>query len=253
MRGAGPGGRRDGAAQWEAFAEPARRLQCHLLVPCFDQQNYPDYQRLGRPGRGERADLHLIALVAHLAEQHGFDQTDMRMFGHSGGAQFVQRFTLAHPDLVRRYALSAAGWYTYPDDAIAYPMGTADLPAGFPRLDQNRYLRVPGLVFVGQRENADSTLLRRGEAIDTAQGRDRRERARRWVETMQLAARARGIPASPALVELPGGAHSFRGLAKRTALVAQVVDYLFAQAAADPERHSPAMMKDHERTTHSYA
>ncbi|OIQ85182.1 hypothetical protein GALL_329740 [mine drainage metagenome] len=234
------GVRRNAAEQWDAFAEQARQAPCHLLVPCFDEKSYPDYQRLGRPERGQRADLHLIALVARLADQHGFDPADLRLFGHSGGAQFVHRFVMAHPELVHRYALSAAGWYTFPDDTLDYPLGTHHLPARFPRFDPQRYLRVPGRVFVGEREHAQSPLLRRGDAVDTAQGCDRRDRARRWVGAMREAARTHAMPPVLDLVELPDAAHSFRAMVKRTALAARVIDYLFPTDSGAADRPPPA-------------
>ncbi len=230
------GVRRNAAEQWDAFADHARRAGCHLLVPCFDAQSYPDYQRLGRPQRGQRADLALIALVDQLAAEHGFDAADLCLFGHSGGAQFVHRFVMAHPHRVRRYALSAAGWYTFPDETLAYPMGTGALPESFPRFDAVRYLSVPGRVFVGEREHRQSPLLRRGEMVDAAQGRDRRDRARRWVGAMGAAARTHGVSAALDLIELPGAAHSFRGLVQRTALASRVVDYLFLGDGASSDR-----------------
>jgi pimeloyl-ACP methyl ester carboxylesterase len=39
--------------------------------------------------------------------------------GHSGGAQFVQRYALAHPERVAASVLSSAGWYTFPNPARA--------------------------------------------------------------------------------------------------------------------------------------
>ncbi len=228
------GVRRDAIEQLRAFAEQASGRGCHLLVPCFDAQHYPDYQRLGRPGHGQRADLHLIALVAGLAGEHGFDPSALRLYGHSGGAQFVHRFVMAHPDMVRRYALSAPGWYTFPDETLHYPLGTGHPPAEFPRLEAWRYLRVPGRVFVGQREHAHSRLLRRNEALDQTQGRTRLDRARKWVQAMQLAARTQCLQASLDLVELPEGAHRFSGLVRRTALVREVLDFLLPQTISRP-------------------
>ncbi len=226
------GVRRNALEQWQAFAAQAHARGCHLLVPCFDAQHYPDYQRLGRPGHGQRADLHLIALVGSLAGEHGFDPAALRLFGHSGGAQFVHRFVLAHPDMVRRYALSAPGWYTFPDETLHYPLGTGHPPTGFPRLEAWRYLRVPGRVFVGQREHANSRLLRRSERLDQTQGLSRLDRARAWVRAMHLAARTQALQASLDLVELPDGAHGFAGLVRRTTLVSEVLDFLLPETAA---------------------
>jgi pimeloyl-ACP methyl ester carboxylesterase len=244
------GVRRNALEQMQAFAPRARERACHLLVPCFDGQHYPDYQRLGRPGHGQRADLHLIALVAGLAGEHGFDPSDLRLFGHSGGAQFVHRFVMAHPDMVRRYALSAPGWYTFPDETLQYPLGTGHAPAEFPRLEAWRYLRVPGRVFVGQREHAHSRLLRRNERLDQTQGRTRLDRARSWVRAMQLAARSQCLQASLDLVELPDGAHGFGGLVRRTDLVGEVLDFLFPETGA---RSSGRIMatQAHARSTDS--
>ncbi len=240
------GVRRNVLEHAEAFSAQAWRARCHLLIPHFDAQRYPDYQRLGRPGRGQRADLHLIALVAHLAREFDFDASDLRLFGHSGGAQFVHRFAMAHPDLVRRYALSAAGWYTFPDARLAFPMGTAHPPETFPRLEACRFLPVPGRVFVGRREHAHSRLLRHAPDLDAAQGMSRLDRARRWVTAMQTAARAHALDAAVDLVELADGAHSFSGLVRRTALVQHVVEFLVPESAGHtPQRSAVPHHPDH--------
>ena len=145
---------------------------------------------------------------------------------------------MAHPDMVRRYALSAAGWYTFPDESIPFPMGTAQTPAEFPRLDPRRFLRVPGRVFVGQREHAHSPLLRRGGVLDEAQGITRLDRARRWVDAMRAAARTHAFDASVDLVEIADGAHGFRGLARRTTLVPEVLDFLVPESVSPANAHS---------------
>ncbi len=220
------GVRRQALDQFAAFSAWATRRQCHLLIPLFDPAHYPDYQRLGRPGHGQRADLHLIALVGDLAQRFDFDPDDLLLFGHSGGAQFVHRFVMAYPDMVRRYALSAAGWYTFHDDDTDFPLGTDHLPAGFPAFVAHRFLQIPGRVFVGGREHAQSPLLRRNDALDAAQGRDRIDRARRWVDAMRVAARAHALPAPLSLEELPGAAHSFRGLVRRAGLADRVGEFL---------------------------
>ena len=223
---------RGAAMHFQAFSALAARCQCHLLAPLFDAWRYPDYQRLGRPGRGARADLDLIALIGELGRRHGFDMARLWLFGHSGGAQFVHRFVFAHPDLVRRYALSAAGWYTYPDEAVRFPLGLAEPPPGFPRLVAPRLLSVPGRVFVGRRERAGSRLLRHGEQLDSVQGRDRRDRAARWVQAMADAAARHGLPDPVGLEELDDGAHSFCGLVRRAQLVQRVAGFLLAPPAA---------------------
>ncbi len=211
----------------EAFAPFAARQGCHLLVPWFDTPAHADYQRLGRPGRGPRADLLLIALVEMLALRHVLRDEGLFLFGHSAGAQFVHRFVLAHPDRVHRYALGAAGWYTMPDAQFEFPLGTRHALPGFPAMCAERFLRVPGRVFVGERERSAGATLRRTAWLDEVQGTDRLQRAERWVDAMAGAAALRGLPPPVQLVRLADAAHSFGGLVRRARLVHHVWRFLF--------------------------
>ncbi len=211
----------------ETFAPLAAAQPCHLLVPWFESPRHADYQRLGRPGLGQRADLHLIALVQMLGQQHAMQHQRMLLFGHSAGAQFVHRFVFAHPERVRRYALGAAGWYTLPDEQQEFPLGTRHALPGFPRLSPERFLRVPAQVFVGSRERASGPTLRRDPLLDRIQGVDRLQRATRWAQAMNQAARSRGLAPPVGVRRLPGAAHSFSGLVRRAGLAHQVWRFLF--------------------------
>lgn len=51
------------------------------------------------------------------------------LYGHSGGAQFVQRFVLFMPEARYARAIAAnAGWYTMPDYSTGLPYGLKDSP-----------------------------------------------------------------------------------------------------------------------------
>src|ERR671922_157281 len=141
--------RRAAQAHFQAFAPLAGQAGWLLLVPLFAAEAFPDYQRLGRPGKGRRADLALIGLLAQLKSSLSLRVEALRLYGHSGGAQFVHRFAMAHPDRVARYALSAPGWYTFPDDSLEYPYGLAAAAAQGIRLHLGDFLAIPGAVFVG--------------------------------------------------------------------------------------------------------
>ena len=125
-----------------------------LIVPSFAAGSYPDYQRMGRRGRGPRADLALIRLLNDVCRRSGLATDCVDMFGFSGGAQFAHRFALAHPQRVRRLALGAAGWYTMPDDSLRYPYGTGD-SSGLDgvRLNAIAAARLPTLVLIGERDD----------------------------------------------------------------------------------------------------
>jgi len=193
-----------------AFAPHAARTGHALVAPLFDREFYRDFQQLGLPGGGRRADLALQAVVADAARETGARAERFALFGHSGGAQFAHRFALAWPQRVARLALCAAGYYTFPEPAAAFPLGldTAALP-GAPALDLAGFLDIPTVVLVGRRDTARDASLRSDADLDAHQGPHRRERARRFVAARRAATAARGAGAPTQLVELPGAGHRF--------------------------------------------
>ncbi len=203
----------------EHFAPLADRYGAVLVVPRFGAERFSDYQRLGR--RGPAADRALLRLLDQLAAQGAIAPGKVFLFGHSGGAQFVHRFVMAHPDRVARYVASAAGWYTLPDPELAFPYGIGAC-AERPDLAfrPEAFLAVPGQVLVGARDVKDGPSLRRSGALDAAQGTTRLQRARHFVEAMGRAAEARGMAAPLRLATVADAAHQFSGLARRGGIVA---------------------------------
>ena len=94
-----------------------------LVAPLFDADQHPDYQRLGREGRGKRADLALNQMISEVAAATGAQADRFHLFGFSGGAQFAHRYTMAHPHRVARAVFASAGWYTMPDPTKRFPRG----------------------------------------------------------------------------------------------------------------------------------
>jgi pimeloyl-ACP methyl ester carboxylesterase len=208
--------------QVTSFAPFAAERGHVLIAPCFDTPEDADYQRLGRRGRGRRADLALDDAIRRLSESSGIRFVRRFYFGYSGGGQFVHRYLMTHPDRVDGAVVSAAGWYTFPDPRLAYPMGlrVGGALAGA-RMEPAEFLRVPVLAVVGSLDVERDDSIRTTSKVDERQGDDRRERARRWVAAMRAAARTRNLPARHELVELDGAGHSFldcveAGLTKTT-------------------------------------
>lgn len=192
-------------ARWLPFAE---RLQLTLVAPCFGRDRFPGYQRLaGRKG-GLPADSALLRLLDHLRNEGVVGGGPVFLFGYSGGAQFVHRFLLAHPDAADGAAVASAGWYTFPDRVTPFPYGlaTARVPLAS-RLDA--FLQKPVLVAVGEDDIQRDRQLRRRLWMDAWQGRTRVERAERWAEALRGEARRRGLGSRVSLCHLPGAGHSF--------------------------------------------
>lgn len=212
-----------------------------LLAPSFRGEDHADYQRLGREGKGVRADLFLHRCLQELASLTNADVARINLFGHSGGAQFAHRYAMAYPHRVAGAVVTAAGWYTFPDQTRKYPYGTRPsrrLPGVV--FNPEAFLHVPIHVLVG---SADTSIekVRNSEAIDAQQGRTRLERARNWTTAMRTEAVRHGIPSRISLTEIDGPGHDFVELCERGGLVQRVFRALFEpdadarNAVATPE------------------
>lgn len=198
-----------------------------LLAPSFSGEAHGDYQRLGRVGRGQRADLFLHRCLQELTSLTGADTTQFGLFGHSGGAQFAHRYLMAYPHRVARAVIAAAGWYTFPDAELKFPYGIQSsrrLPGVV--FNPEAYLRVPVTLLVGS-EDVQSKHLGTSERVNAQQGLTRVERAHNWVAAMEAQARLFGIAPQVSLVELPGSGHSFEELCQHGALVERLFHALF--------------------------
>ncbi len=203
---------RNAGEHLELLRPYAERSGAFLVAPQFAADAYPDYQRLGRKGRGPRADLALIRLLNDLGRTLSLDTGVVDIFGFSGGAQFAHRFAMAHPQRVRHLVLGAAGWYTMPDRGLSYPYGVADARGlNAVRLDALAAARLATLLLVGEHDNSpDDEELNRSGIVCRTQGAGRLQRAQAWKRAMDAYARRRGETSAVDLRVLPGVGHSFR-------------------------------------------
>jgi poly(3-hydroxybutyrate) depolymerase len=227
--------------QLQAFAPLAAARGDALVLPLFDERHHRRYQQLLHPRRGTRSDLGLLRALGRVATAGGFDDRRLCLFGYSGGAQFVHRFALRHPERTAALAIGAAGWYAWPDVAAAWPSGLGDAARhlGGP-LDLDAFVRLPIALWVGERDNVADALLRNEPGLAQQQGHHRLERAQRWAEAVRAAARARGV-AQPAPVHvLPKAGHDFAACHRRGNLAGQVMDFFDRHHRHDHGSMSPA-------------
>jgi len=194
-----------------ALAPHMERLGWILLAPLFERGRFPDYQRLGRIGRGERADHTLDRMIAETNLRFDLDVPGFHLFGYSGGGQFAHRYAMAYPERITSLAVGAAGWYTFPDPEVAYPRGVRP-SRKLPDVDfqVERFLHIPTLVVVGERDNLRDAELNTRPRIERQQGTSRLERGRNWIQALEDAARRYDLPPRCAFEILPKAGHSFR-------------------------------------------
>jgi pimeloyl-ACP methyl ester carboxylesterase len=215
---------RDARALWQGFGRLAAAEGRTLLVPRFTEEEWPRFQQIGP----SRPDLALLDLF----RQAGLGGQRVDLFGFSGGAQLAHRFAMLYPDRVATLHLAAPGWYTLPDAAVAWPQGLGTHPgcrprafdaAALSRLHLRRYLSLRVRLWVGALDTGREPSLRQTAEVDAIQGTTRLERARRYAERFESAARAMGIAPDIRLTVLPGCGHDFTECARIGGLAAQVL------------------------------
>lgn len=222
---------RDAKGMLKEVASAAARTGQLVIAPLFSEQGRPGYQRvLGR----SRADLSLIFLLQMLWQNGIANTHTVDLLGYSGGAQFVHRFALLYPHLVRRLNVCSAGWYTMPDASAAYPYGLA-APAkrlsGYPAFmtdNLHHFLQLPIRVFVGEKDNQVDQYTRSGPEIDQQQGTHRLARAVNWVQALRTAASERGLQTDISMTVLENCGHDFRSCVRK----GNVLDHLYAHTGS---------------------
>lgn len=193
------------------FAPYAEQYGVILIAPYFSENHFPDYQRLGRKGRGKRADLALQEIIKDISKLTGINLPEkIYIFGYSGGAQFAHRYMLAYPKQVAKVVLGAPGWYTFPDISQKFPKGIQASPT-LPHLTFNPsdFLRIPACVLVGEFDKQRDTELNQSQKIDRLQGENRIERGQRWIAEMTRQSRQLGLTTPYHFKLIPNSPHSF--------------------------------------------
>ena len=223
---------RNSEEQAHFFAPFAERYGVVLIAPLFSEDRFRDYQRLGREGKGERADYALDNIIGEVVSLSSIRTSKLYLFGYSGGGQFVHRYAMAHPARVARIAVAAAGWYTFPDPTMTFPTGIKPI-SGLPdiQFELDRFLSIPTCVLVGEKDVSRDPELRKSRRIDRQQGVTRVERGKRWTKVMAAAARAHRLNTPYVFRVLPRSNHSFAECMKRGKMGGQVFEFLFGQSS----------------------
>ncbi|MEH6759247.1 MAG: PHB depolymerase family esterase [Parasphingorhabdus sp.] len=198
-----------------------------VIAPLYSRKEHKHYQRL-EIRKGERCPAEALENLLRDAQQRfNIDTRTINLFGFSGGAQFAHRFGMMRPHLVNRMALMAAGWFTMPDIDVPYPLGIAPSEILADRtFDLASFFGCPTRVFVGERDLRRDDSLKTGKQIDRMQGRNRVERAQRWVTAMQKYAGDHKVKADIELQIINRAKHNFGASIRKHQLDELVFNWL---------------------------
>jgi pimeloyl-ACP methyl ester carboxylesterase len=229
----------------ERFAQLAEQYGAILVAPFFPKRHFSDYQRLGREGKGRRADHAVQQITREVESLTGVSSSKIALFGFSGGGQFAHRYTMAWPDHVHKVIIGAAGWYTHPEASSKFPYGITPTPGlNGVVFDMKKFLQVPACVLVGQWDIKHDPGLNQSARIQRQQGTTRLERGKRWIDAMNQAASVHDMETSYVFSILPGVNHDFTSAMKNSQMGQRVFKYLFGTAPSLPGQdeapaHSP--------------
>lgn len=200
--------------RWIPFADTHGLI---LIAPVFDTDRfgnrsggYGGYR--GLFGKHIRADVFAASLVEFYQSEYDLPPDPILLYGHSAGAQFALRFTLAHPRAVIHTVVSAPGRFTYPDPDTRWPYGAGQLRRQikwkdgtrqhvFTRPDITDFIKAAPKITVVVGAQDTGKQPKRPAHIGT----NRVEFARSWVQTMSALS---GPASSPGLRVIPGVNHS---------------------------------------------
>lgn len=211
---------RDAEAYRDAWIAKADRYGLIIAAPEFLEEDFPGSSgyALGnvfvdgndpRPEEENDPAVWTFSVIGPLWEdlrtRTGNLTSIYHLFGHSAGAQFAHRLVQFLPEEPLGYALAAnAGWYTVPDDAVAFPYGLGESPL---EGGERAFFREALVVLAGS-EDTDpySANLRHTPEAD-AQGAHRLARAVYFVQESAELATAAGEANAWSFVEVEGVGH----------------------------------------------
>ena len=211
-------------SEWDQIAE---RQGFIVVAPEFTRNAFPGsagYNLGNRIPRGVETVIEEAAwtfsaiepLFDYVVERLGGSQTDYTIYGHSAGSQFTHRFMYFKPEArAKRFLAANAGWYTFPDLEVDYPVGLGGL--GLSDHDLKRYLEKDLVILIGDQDN-DPTheSLKRDDGVDQ-QGPHRFARGQNFFEKGRAEAERVGAQFGWQLRIVEGVAHSNGGMAAAAA------------------------------------
>jgi poly(3-hydroxybutyrate) depolymerase len=206
-------------ADWIDLANEHRFL---LVVPEFSKKQFPGeesfnsgnlFNASGAPTPREQWSFSMIEPIFDAVRaQLGSTRTDYLIYGHSAGAQFVQRLLYLVPEArIARAVAANAGWYMLPDLGVNFPYGVRGTAVDAAALRRAFARRL--VVLLGEADtDAKHPALRHTPEAD-AQGLHRFARGQFFFARARALAADLNTPFHWTLATAPGIAHSNKGMA----------------------------------------
>jgi len=211
---------------WQDFAAEHNYLS---IAPAFNQENFSSQYGDQAPsgfrgllGKLIDAGAWILRLAAAFQNQLEIPAEQFSPYGHFAGGQFVGRFLVTHPEVVKRAVITLAAIYPQPTADVSWPFGMGELHTeiAWDETTQKRadivpekekwlaVTRIPLTVIVGLHDTAELPP----ELVPGQKGPNRFLIARNWVQDMLAIAETNGIESNFQIDIIPGFGHIVSGI-----------------------------------------
>jgi hypothetical protein len=227
MHGSG-GTSRGGRSNRDAWAPLADRYGFVVFAPEFSWAYYPTashyhwgnmHTEEGQPiDESQWAFTTVSGMFDDVQRRFGITTPNYSIYGHSAGAQFVQRMMMFRPDpRIEVYIAANPGNYTMPSMEWEYPYGMDKGNAELNRQTEallTAALQRPFVLLLGSADTSTELSANNMRPEAMAQGRNRAERADRFFELAREEAEKRNVSFNWVFRVIPDIAHSNTGMAE---------------------------------------
>ena len=190
-----------------------------LIAPEFSKERFPDYVYLmmstekGKLLKDQSLYLNdsLGLLFDFFKAKLKLSTTTFRLYGHSGGSQFVNRYLLLSDETrIEKAAMANAGFYTFVDRQSPYPFGIKNMNVSDERIEW--FLRLKGGVFLGDADNDPAHRSLPSMRKAKKQGRHRFERGTNFFNDLIALGVEKNLPFRWRYQSVPRVAHDNAGM-----------------------------------------
>ena len=210
----------------EVWANHAKDKNIILIAPEFSKSKFSNYNTLQMSSSTgkilKNRDLYLNnsidIMFSHYKNLFRVKTDLYKIYGHSGGAQFVHRYLLMSDEPKVKTAVAAnAGWYTFLDGG-SFPYGLKEPAIGLTSRNIRNFLSMDLHIHIGSHDVKVTSSLNQSDGA-MRQGPNRFKRAINFYQSVSTMTEQNNLDFNWSYKEIRGVDHSNRKMAPSAAAV----------------------------------
>ena len=195
-----------------------------LIAPKFSKEFYNEYAYLMKTNKNGKLlsdqsndlDESLGLLFDFFSIKFNLTNPSFRIYGHSGGSQFVHRYLLLSQETrIDKAAMANAGFYTFLNDRIGFPFGIKGMGVSEERL--RWVFSLKGAILLGSQDSDSKHPGLPSMRKARKQGKHRLERGTNFFDDLVSIGSNKRMPFRWRYQVVAGVAHNNQGMSKAAA------------------------------------